>query len=162
MPDVERRKKCLWFVPDSKWNHHVFHAERGRNTTRGRLLPSNALAVRQNWKQSEPFFFFFLSYTSLFKTCNRNELQKAGMRSKGAAAESLRELNIHRPRPAAPVSYSANLSESRWGVVETQGLQWPHRRCSRALAGVSVSIPSRFLNWRLLQRRPIDCNVICI
>lgn len=64
-------------------------------------------------KTKRALFFFFLSYTSLFKTCNRNELQKAGMRSKGATAESLRELNIHRPRPAAPVSYSANLSESR-------------------------------------------------
>lgn len=55
--------------------------------------------------------FFLLSFTSLFKKCNRNELQKAGMCSKGAEAESLRELNIHRPRPAAPLSLLPRISQ---------------------------------------------------
>ena len=68
MPDVERRKKkCLWFVPDSKWHHHIFHAETGRNTTRGRLLPSNALVARQKrkTKPAPPFFFFWASQVYL-------------------------------------------------------------------------------------------------
>ena len=62
----EEEKKCLWFVPDSKWHHHIFHAETGRNTTRGRLLPSNALVARQKRKtKPAPFFFFWASQVYL-------------------------------------------------------------------------------------------------